>query len=367
MPRARRAAGLRRVLPRVRLGGRAGLGAAPRRLRRHATTGSSRCTRCRSGPTWPATAARSSPATRLLVGELLAVRKNLGLMMPGPQQVGDGRGPRRRRARRRAARPVRRPPGQAARGVRGGGLPDRPLRGVALPVGHPRRGLLGDRLLARRAGHPRRSRRVLRLGRPASTCGSRSPPPTSGSTRPSHASPRPGCCATTGPRNNDAGAALLLLKSTSPRRDGVHRGVCAGRRDRTGDDAAPRLPCCSGEDAGALLQPPPGGGSGRGRQGRSPRPDPGAARPRPCRGSTASGARTTRRRPAPPRATRPVAPCPPGRSSSSRAGSPRDRGCRAGSRLRARSPLGDRPSPCAATRCGSPGPGSRRGPRGSSP
>ena len=34
VPRARRAAGLRRVLPRVRLGGRAGLGAAPRRLRR---------------------------------------------------------------------------------------------------------------------------------------------------------------------------------------------------------------------------------------------------------------------------------------------------------------------------------------------
>ena len=54
-----------------------------------------------------------------LVGELLAVRKNLGLQMPGPAAGRDDRGPRRRRARRRAARAVRRPPGQAARGARG--------------------------------------------------------------------------------------------------------------------------------------------------------------------------------------------------------------------------------------------------------
>ncbi len=49
--------------------------------------GSSRCTRCPSGPTWPATGARSSPGTRPWSRELLAVRKNLGLQMPGPQQV----------------------------------------------------------------------------------------------------------------------------------------------------------------------------------------------------------------------------------------------------------------------------------------
>ena len=72
-----------------------------------------------------------------VIGELLAVRKNLGLMMPGPQQramvaaLGDDR------ARRGAARPLRRPsPGAARRaGVRR--LPDRALRGLALPVVDP--------------------------------------------------------------------------------------------------------------------------------------------------------------------------------------------------------------------------------------
>ena len=40
-----------------------------------------------------------------------------------------------------------------------GGLPDRPLRGVALPLGDPRRGLLGHRRVARRPRHPGRARR----------------------------------------------------------------------------------------------------------------------------------------------------------------------------------------------------------------
>ena len=100
-----------------------------------------------------------------LVGELLAVRKNLGLQMPGPQQARDDRGARRRHARRRAARPVRRPPRQAARGAGGRRLPDRPLRGVALPVGHPRRGLLGHGVGPGRPRHPGRPRRLLRPGR----------------------------------------------------------------------------------------------------------------------------------------------------------------------------------------------------------
>ena len=56
-------------------------------LRRLGRRASSRSTRCRSGPTWPATAARFVAGDPALVGELLAVRKNLGLMMPGPQQV----------------------------------------------------------------------------------------------------------------------------------------------------------------------------------------------------------------------------------------------------------------------------------------
>ena len=44
----------------------------------------------------------------------------------------------------RAARALRRAAGAALRTrARGRGLPDRPLRGLALPLGHPRRGLLG--------------------------------------------------------------------------------------------------------------------------------------------------------------------------------------------------------------------------------
>ena len=45
-----------------------------------------------------------------VVGELLAVRKNLGLMMPGPAAGGDGRRPRRRRARASSSTPGT-PPG----------------------------------------------------------------------------------------------------------------------------------------------------------------------------------------------------------------------------------------------------------------
>ena len=64
VPRARRAAGLRRVLPRVRLG-RASRSPCCTPTSAAATTpASSRCTRCPSAPTSPATAARSSPATR---------------------------------------------------------------------------------------------------------------------------------------------------------------------------------------------------------------------------------------------------------------------------------------------------------------
>ena len=80
-----------------------------------------------------------------LVGELLAVRKNLGLQMPGPQQVAMAAAladdvhvdeQRERYAARRAV--LRRRPG----GCR---VPDRPLRGVAVPLGDPR---------ARTAGRP---------------------------------------------------------------------------------------------------------------------------------------------------------------------------------------------------------------------
>ena len=116
-----------------------------------------------------------------VVAELLAVRKNLGLMQPGPQQVAMAAALADDDARRGAARAVRRAAGAAAAALRGRGLPGRPLRGVALPVGHPRRGLLGDRRRARRAraSWSRRARSTGRAGR--GTCGWRSPRPTSGS------------------------------------------------------------------------------------------------------------------------------------------------------------------------------------------
>ena len=80
-----------------------------------------------------------------LVGELLAVRKNLGLQVPGPQQVAMTAAladdthvdeQRERYAGRRAV--LRARPG-------GRRVPDRPLRGVPVPLGDPGRGLLGDR------------------------------------------------------------------------------------------------------------------------------------------------------------------------------------------------------------------------------
>ena len=93
---------------------RAGLGAAPGRLRwlaegilavhslsKRSNLAGYRCAFVAGDPA--------------LVGELLAVRKNLGLMMPGPQQVAMAAALERHRARRRAARDVRRPPRRAAR------------------------------------------------------------------------------------------------------------------------------------------------------------------------------------------------------------------------------------------------------------
>ncbi len=80
-----------------------------------------------------------------LVGELLAVRKNLGLQMPAPAAGRDGGGAGRRRARRRAARAVRRPPGQAARGAR-----PQPASGSTTP----RRRSTCGRPATRTAGRP---------------------------------------------------------------------------------------------------------------------------------------------------------------------------------------------------------------------
>ena len=89
-------------------------------------------------------------------------------MMPGPQQVAMAAAlSDTAHAEEQHARYAARRDG-AARRAGGGRLPDRPLRGVALPLGDPGRGLLGHRRLARRARHPGRARRLLRpRGRPA--------------------------------------------------------------------------------------------------------------------------------------------------------------------------------------------------------
>ena len=99
-----------------------------------------------------------------LVGELLAVRKNLGLQVPGPQQVAmtaalaDDTHVEEQRERYAGRRAVLR------RRTGGRRVPDRPLRGVAVPLGDPGRGLLGDRRGAGGARDPGRPGRLLRRG-----------------------------------------------------------------------------------------------------------------------------------------------------------------------------------------------------------
>ena len=119
-----------------------------------------------------------------VVAELLAVRKNLGLIEPRPAAGGDGSSAGRRRPCRGAARALHAHGGRRLRAaLEAGGLPHRPLRGLAVPVEHPRRGLLAD---GRRPGRPAAS-----WSRPApstaprarATCAWRSPRPTSGSRR----------------------------------------------------------------------------------------------------------------------------------------------------------------------------------------
>ncbi len=115
-----------------------------------------------------------------VVAELLAVRKNLGLMMPGPQQHAMQVALDDDAARGGAARPLRAAPRPAACRDRGCGTARRPLRRRAVPLGHPWRALLGHAS----AGSPSAASSWLRGRSTAppvpSTCGSRSPRPTSG-------------------------------------------------------------------------------------------------------------------------------------------------------------------------------------------
>ena len=149
---------------------------------------SSRCTRCPSGRTWPATGPGSSPATRTssaAAGGPQARRDDDA----GAGSGRDGRRAGRRRARRPAARGIRRAARPAAARLPGG----------RLEISHSEAGLY---LWARRSGHDGWGAVELLAGLgilvapgefygPAGgrTSGSRSPPPTSASTPPSSAWP----------------------------------------------------------------------------------------------------------------------------------------------------------------------------------
>ena len=232
VPRARHDPGLRRVLPRVRVGRR-----ARSRVLHPDVCGDSP----RGHPRRPLALQALQPR-----GLPLRVRRR----RPGPRRraarrpqeprpadarpaaARDDRRPRRRRPRRRAARAVRRSARQAARGAGACRLPHRALRGLALPVGHARRGLLGHRGRARRPGASW-SRPATSTGRPgAGTCGSPSPRPTSGSTRRSPASPDPSGTGWTG----DYSAALgcrrersIVCRPASGTADGAMIGPTVGR------------------------------------------------------------------------------------------------------------------------------------------
>ena len=126
-----------------------------------------------------------------VVGELLAVRKNLGLQLPGPQQhamvaaLDDDEHVDEQHAR--YARRRRWLEGRS----RGGRLPDRPLRGLALPLGDPR----ASPAWTRWRGSPSAaswSPPARSTAAPVpSTSGSPSPPPTSASGPRSNACPDP--------------------------------------------------------------------------------------------------------------------------------------------------------------------------------
>ena len=110
-PRAGRRARLRRVLRRARAGTRNRCRCCTRTSAAARTTASWRCTRCRSGRTWPATGPASWPVTPRWCATLLEVRKHLGLHDADPGAGGDDGCARRRRARRRAAGALRRDAG----------------------------------------------------------------------------------------------------------------------------------------------------------------------------------------------------------------------------------------------------------------
>ena len=109
---------------------------------------------------------------RSLVAELLAVRKNLGLMMPAPQQVAMAAALRDTEHAERPARDLPRPPRRSCttRSTGAGFRIDHSEASLYLWA-TPRRGLLGHRVVAGGARDPGRARRVLRRRRRAARAG----------------------------------------------------------------------------------------------------------------------------------------------------------------------------------------------------
>ena len=138
-----------------------------------------------------------------------------------------------------AARPVRRPPRQAARGAAGSGLPHRALRGVALPLEHPRDESCWDTVssLADRASWSRPGEFYGAPG--AGTSGSPSPRPAHGT---GAAGRGRGSPAVAGSRRLQQ-AGLLVGRG---QRDGDGARRAARARGATGGDGRRRCRACSG-------------------------------------------------------------------------------------------------------------------------
>ena len=157
---------------RLRLGGRAGLGAAPVGVAAATTPGVLAVHSLSKRSNLAGYRAGFVAGDPALVAELLEVRKHAGHDRAGAGAGRDGRRARRRRARRRAAGAVRGPAGRAAR---------RRWSRPASPIEHSEAGLYlwatrgedcwADGRLAGRARHPGRAGRLLRPGRRAARAG----------------------------------------------------------------------------------------------------------------------------------------------------------------------------------------------------
>ena len=193
VPRARHDPGLRRVLHRVRVGGgAAALDPRPAGQRRLARRDPRRALAVQALQPrgLPLRLRRRRPGPRRR-----AARRPQEPRPPDarPPAARDDRRAGGRRARRRAARDVRRPPHEAEAGAGVRRVPDRPLRGLALPLGTAATDAGAEDCWSTVAWLAEQGSSWLpgTSTEPpgSSTCGSRSPPRTSVSTPPWPACP----------------------------------------------------------------------------------------------------------------------------------------------------------------------------------